>query len=78
MLFYGRSTCDTGLISLALQRQMSRGPQNIAIGGMGVRVKRTDEEVERSMVFNHIFVSFPRTFSEYCRSHLEKYSSVVN
>ena len=68
MLFYGRSTCDTGLISLALQRQMSHGPHNIAIGGMGVRVKRTDEEVERSMAVNHIFASVPRTFGEYCSS----------
>ena len=54
MLFYGQSACDTGLISLALQRQMSRGPHNIVIGGMGVRVKRRDEEFERSMVVNHI------------------------
>ena len=59
MLFYGRSSCDTGLISLALQRQMSRRPHSIVIGGMGVRVKRTDEEGERSMVDNHIFVSVP-------------------
>ena len=51
MLFYGRSTCDIGLISRAQQRQMSRGPYNIVLGGMGVRVKRKDQEVERSMVF---------------------------
>ena len=49
---------------------MSRGPHNIVIGGMGVRVKRTDEEVERSMVVNHIFVSVPRTFREYCSSYV--------
>ena len=67
MLFYGRSTCDTGLISRAQQHQMSRRPHNIVLGGIGVRVKRKDEEVERSMVFNHIFVSVPKTFGEYCR-----------
>ena len=67
MLFYGRSTCDTGLISLAQQRQMFRGPHNIVIGGMGVRVKRTNEEVERSMAFNHFYVGVPRTFGDYCR-----------
>ena len=50
MLFYGRSTCDTGLISRAQQRQMSRGPHNIVLGGMGMRVKRKDEEIERSML----------------------------
>ena len=66
MLFYGRSSCDTGLISRAQQSQMSRGPHNIALDGMGVRVKRKDEEVERSMVFNHLFVGVPRTFGEYC------------
>ena len=67
MLFYGGSTCDTGLISRAQQSQMSRGPHNIVLGGMGVRVKRTGEEVERSMVFNHSFVSVPRTFGKYYR-----------
>ena len=66
MLFYGRSTCDTGLISRAQKSQMSSGP-HIILGGMGVRVKRTDEEVERSMVFNHYFLGVPRTFGEYCR-----------
>ena len=30
-----------------------------------MRVKRKDEEVERSMVFNHLFVGVPRTFGEY-------------
>ena len=33
---------------------------------MGVRVRRTDEEVERSMVVYHIFVSVPRAFGGYC------------
>ena len=56
MLFYGRSTCDTG--------QMSRGPHNIVLGGMRVRVKRTDEEVERSMVFNHLFVGVSRDLAK--------------
>ena len=42
---------------------MSRRPHNIVIGGMGVRVKRTDEEVERSMVVKHIFVGVPRTLA---------------
>ena len=32
-----------------------------------MRVKRTYEEVERSMVVYHIFVSVPRTFGGYCR-----------
>ena len=50
MLFYGRSTYDTGLTSRAQQRQMSRGPYNIVLGGMGMRVKRKDEEIERSML----------------------------
>ena len=74
MLFYGRSICDTGLISLALQRQMSCPPLNIALAGMGVRVKRTDEEVERSMVVYHIFVSVPRTFGGYCRLEITRKS----
>ena len=47
---------------------MSRRPHNIVIGGMGVRVKRTDEGFERRMVVNNIFVSVPRTFGEYCTS----------
>ena len=66
MLFYERSTCDTGQILREQQRQMSRGAHKIVIGGMGVRVKRTVEEVERSMVFNHFFVAVLRTFGEYC------------
>ena len=35
MLFYGRSTCDTGLISRAQQSQMSHGPHSIVLGGDG-------------------------------------------
>ena len=58
--------------SRAQQSQMSRRPHNIVIGGMGVLVKRTDEEVERSMVFNHFFVGVPRTFGEYCRLDIMK------
>ena len=45
---------------------MSRGPHNIVLWGKGVHVKRKDEEVERSMVVNDIFVGVPRTFGEYC------------
>ena len=33
MLFYGQSTCDTGMISCAQKCQMSCGPHNIVIGG---------------------------------------------
>ena len=29
---------------------MSGGPRNIVLGGMGVCVKRTDEEIKRSMI----------------------------
>ena len=29
--------------------------KNIVLGGVGVRVRRKDEEVERTMVFHHIF-----------------------
>ena len=67
MLFYGRSTCDTGLILLSLQRQISRRPNTILLGGMRVRVKRTDEEVKRSMVVHLIFLSVRRTFGGYCK-----------
>ena len=66
MMLYGRSTCDTGLISRAQQRQMSCRPHNIVLGEMGVRVKGKDEEVERSVVFNHFLVGVSRTCSEYC------------
>ena len=45
---------------------MSCGPHNIVIGGGGVGVKRTAEKVKRSRGVNHIFVSVPRTFGEYC------------
>ena len=50
----------------ATTSNVSSTTQHCYRGGMGVRVKRTDEEVERSMVVNHIFVSVPRTFGEYC------------
>ena len=53
-------------VSHEQQRQISRGPHNIVLGGMGVRVKRMDEEVERRMVVNHCFVGVTRTFGEYC------------
>ena len=36
-----------------------------------MRVKLKDEEVGRSMVFNHFFVSVPRTFGDYCMSMTE-------
>ena len=39
-------------------------------GEWGVRVRCRDEEVERTMVFHHIFVSVPRTFSNYCNCYL--------
>ena len=55
MLFYGRSTYNTGLILRAQQRQMSRGSHNIVLGVMRVHVKRKDEEVERNMAFSHFF-----------------------
>ena len=41
---------------------MSRRQHKIVIAGMGVLVKRTDEEVERSMVVNHSFVSVTKDF----------------
>ena len=66
MLFCGRSTCDTGVMSSVQQCQISRGPNNIVLEGMGVRVKLKDEEVERSMIFNHFYIGFPRTFGDYC------------
>ena len=47
-------------------------------GGAGwgvVHVKRTDEEVEWSMVFSHIFVSAPRTFGEYYTFRDKDYKS---
>ena len=47
---------------------MSHRRNNIVLGGVGVRVLRKDEEVERTMVFHHIFVSVPRTFGDYCTS----------
>ena len=67
-MFYEQSKCDTGLISHVQQFQMSCGPHNIVLGGMGVHVKHKDEEVERSMVFNHFIGGVPRTFGNYCSS----------
>ena len=46
---------------------MSHRRNNIVLGGVGVRVRCKDEEVERTMVFHHIFASVPRTFGDYCR-----------
>ena len=68
MLFFVRSTCGSGEISRAQQRLVSRRWNNIVLGGVGVRVLRKDEEIERTKVFHHIFVSVPRTFGDYCRS----------
>ena len=56
---------------------MPRRPHNIVLGGMGVRVKRTDEEVERSMVVYHVFVSVPRTFGGYCSYSPILFSTVL-
>ena len=47
---------------------MSHRRNNIVLGGVGVRIRYKDEEVERTMVFHHIFVSVPRTFGDYCTS----------
>ena len=38
----------------------------LSSGGVGVRVRCKDEEVEMTTVFHHIFVSVPRTFGD-CR-----------
>ena len=48
---------------------VSHRRNNIVLGGVGVRVLRkdVDEEVERTMVFHHIFVSVSRTFGDYYR-----------
>ena len=61
-----RSTCSNGKIPHAQQCLVSHRRNNIVLGGVGVRVRCKDEEVERTMVFCHIFVSVPRTFSDYC------------
>ena len=55
---------------------MSHRRNDIVLGGVGgVRVLRKDEEVERTKVFHHIFVSVPRTFGDYCRSSTTIYAS---
>ena len=46
---------------------MSHRQNNIVLGGVGVRVRCKAEEVERTMVFDHIFAKVPRTFGDYCR-----------
>ena len=61
-----RSTCGNGKISHAKQCLVSHRRNNIVLGGVGVRVRCKDEEVERTMVFCHIFVSVPRTFADCC------------
>ena len=66
MLFFVRSTCGSGNISRAQQWLVSHRRNNIVFGGVGVRVLRKDVEVERTMVFHHIFVSVPMTFGDYC------------
>ena len=66
MLFFVRSTCGSGKISRAQQQLVSHRRNNIVLGGVGVRVLRKDEEIERTKVFHHIFVSVPRTFGDYC------------
>ena len=47
---------------------MSHRGKNIVLGGVGVRIRCKDEEVERNMVFHHFFVSVQRTFGDYCSS----------
>ena len=66
MLFFVRSTCGSERISRAQRRLVSHRRNNIVLGGVGVRVLRKDEEIERTKVFHHIFVSVPRTFGDYC------------
>ena len=48
---------------------MSHRRNNIVLEGVGERVRCKDEEVERTIVFHHIFASVPRTFGDYCISH---------
>ena len=67
MLFFARSTCGNGKISRAQQCLVSHRRKNIVLGEVRVRVRCKDEEVERTMVFHHIFVSVPRTSCDYCR-----------
>ena len=64
-----RSTCGNGKISRAQQCVVSHRRNNSVLGEVGVRVRYKDEEVERTMVFYHIFVSVPRTFGDYCTSY---------
>ena len=66
MSFFVSSTCGSGKISRAQQRLVSHRRNNIVLGGVGVRVLRKDEEIERTKLFHHIFVSVPRTFGDYC------------
>ena len=47
---------------------MSHRRNSIVLGGVGVRVLRKGKEVERTIVFHHIFVSVPMTFGDYCRN----------
>ena len=66
MLFFVRSTCGNGKILCAQQSPVSHRRNNIVLGRVGVRVRCKDEEVERTMVFHHIFVTVPRIFGNYC------------
>ena len=50
MLFFVRSTCVSGNISRAQQCQVSHRRSNIVLWGVGARVLRRDEGVERAMV----------------------------
>ena len=43
-------------MSRAQQCLMSHRRYNIVLGGVGVRIRCKDEEVEKTMVFHHIFV----------------------
>ena len=53
MLFFVRSTCGSGKISRAQQRQVSHRRNKIILGGVGVRLRCKDEEVEMNMVYHH-------------------------
>ena len=47
------------------------------LGEWGVRVRCKDKEIERTMVFHHIFASVPRTFGDYCSlAHYHKLNTV--
>ena len=69
MLFFVRSTCGSGKISLAQKCQVSQRRNNIVLGGEGLHVWCKDEEVERTIVFHRIFVSVPRTVGDCCTLH---------